>query len=124
MVSYPLLVDADGHARTRPESRWLSNRTFLAQDDEGRMLIGTTREAFFSLARLAPFLEGAPLHLRLALNLDGGPIACRSVRLGGTKQKFYARWESQFRNGHASLLKAVFADVPWGMPMALLVERR
>lgn len=124
MVSYPLLIDAEGHARTGPESHWLSNRTFLGQDGEGRILVGTTKEAFFSLARLAQFLETAPLGLRLALNLDGGPVACRSARLKGGERTFYARWESQFKNGRVSLLRSVIPDAPWGMPMALLVERR
>ncbi len=90
MVSYPLLIDADGNARTGPESQWLSNRTFLGQDGAGRILIGTTKEAFFSLRRLAAFLKTVPLDLRLALNLDGGPVACRSMRLNGKAQNFYA----------------------------------
>ena len=124
MVSYPLLIDADGKTRTGPESRWLSNRTFLAQDSNGRILVGTTKEAFFSLARLASFLKSAPLDLQLALNLDGGPVSCRSVRLKGFNQKFYAEWESQFRDGRASLLRSVIQSAPWGLPMVLTVERR
>jgi hypothetical protein len=124
MVSYPLLIDANGNTRTGPESRWLSNRTFLGQDGDGRILVGTTKDAFFSLTRLAIFLKSAPLDLRLALNLDGGPVACRSMRLKGVEQKFYAKWESQFRDGRVSLLRSVIPAVPWGMAVALTVERR
>jgi hypothetical protein len=124
MISYPLLIDAEGHTRTGPESRWLSNRTFLGQDGAGRILVGTTKDAFFSLTRLANFLKRAPLDLRMALNLDGGPVACRSMRLKGVTQKFYAKWESQFRDGQVSLLRSVIPTVSWGMPMALTVERR
>ncbi len=124
MVSYPLLLDAEGNSRTGPESRWLSNRTFLDQDVAGRILVGTTKEAFFSLTRLAAFLKGAPLDLRLALNLDGGPVACRLTRVDGVDQKFYAQWESQFHNGRADLLRSVVPTVSWGMAMALTVERR
>jgi hypothetical protein len=123
MVSYPLLIDSDGHTRTGPESHWLSNRTFLGQDGAGRILVGT-KEAFFSLTRLAVFLKTVPLDLRLALNLDGGPVACRSTRLKGVEQKFYAEWESQFRDGRVSLLRSVIPRVSWGMAMALTVERR
>lgn len=124
MVSYPMLIGADGDTRTGPESRWLSNRTFLGQDGAGRILVGTTKEAFFSLTRLATFLKTAPLDLRLALNLDGGPIACRSLRLKGVEQKIYAEWESQFRDGQVSLLRSIVPKVSWGMPMVLTVERR
>jgi hypothetical protein len=124
MISYPMLIDAQGHGRTGRESRWLSNRTFLGQDRAGRILVGTTKEAFFSLARLATFLKSAPLDLRLALNLDGGPVACRLTRVNGIDQKFYAQWESQFRDGHVELLRSVIPSVSWGMAMALTVERR
>lgn len=123
MVSYPMLIGADGAARTGRESRWLSNRTFLGQDGAGRVVVGTTREAFFSLARLAAFLKAAPLDLRLALNLDGGPVACQSVRLRGFERKFYAEWESQFRDGRVELLRSL-RPTHWAMPLVLTVRRR
>jgi hypothetical protein len=84
---YPMLIGVDGRPRTAPESRRLSNRTFLRQDSRGRIVVGTTRDAFFSLARLGPFLKAAPLDLRLALNPDGGAIARQSVRLKGSRGK-------------------------------------
>jgi len=124
MVSYPMLIGADGRPRTGVDSGWLSNRTFLGLDSTGRIIVGTTKDAFFSLARLANFLKAAPLDLRLALNLDGGPIACRSWRVNGAEQTFYAEWESQSRDGRVSLLRSVFPTVSWAMPMALTVERR
>lgn len=124
MVSYPMLIGEDGNPRVGAESRWLSNRTFLAQDGVGRIIVGTTRDAFFSLARLGSFLKQAPLDLRLALNLDGGPIACQSVRLKGFSRKFYAQWESQYRDGQALLLRTVVPQSHWAMPMAVTVERR
>jgi hypothetical protein len=124
MVSYPMLIGADGRSRVGAESRWLSNRTFLAQDGAGRILVGTTKDAFFSLARLGPFLKDAPLDLKLALNLDGGPIASQSVRLKGFTRKFYALWESQYRDGQALLLGTLLGSAHWAMPIALTVERR
>jgi phosphodiester glycosidase len=123
-ISYPMLIGADGHTRVAPESRWLSNRTFLGLDGAGRIVVGTTKEAFFSLSRLATFLKAAPLDLRLALNLDGGPIACRSLHLKGIEQTFYAEWESQFQDGRVSLLRSIFPVVSWAMPMVLAIERR
>jgi hypothetical protein len=128
MVSYPLLLGEDGLTHVIVKSRWLANRTFVAHDREGRILIGTTREAFFSLDRLAGFLKDAPLDLTLALNLDGGPIACQSVRLQGFQRKFYAQWEAQVRDdaqegAEVSLLRWPFAQATWAMPVVLTVER-
>ncbi|HEY2229512.1 MAG TPA: phosphodiester glycosidase family protein, partial [Xanthobacteraceae bacterium] len=74
MVSFPLLV-SNGTSRVTHSSRWLANRTFVGQDATGRIIIGTTADAFFSLDRLACFLLDAPLGLTIALNLDGGPVA-------------------------------------------------
>lgn len=123
MIAYPMLIGADGQTRTAPESRWLANRTFLGQDGSGRIIIGSTTDAFFSLARLAIFLKDAPLDLKLALNLDGGPIASQSVRLDGFTRKHHAKWESQFDNGQVHLLRSPL-DVPWALPMTLTVGRK
>jgi hypothetical protein len=123
MVSYPLLLGADGQTHVNVKSRWLANRTFVAQDHAGRILIGTTKEAFFSLDRLASFLKDSPLELALALNLDGGPIACQSVRLHGFQRKFYAHWEAQVRDNEVNLLRWPFGEATWAMPIVLTVER-
>lgn len=90
MVSYPLLV-VDGTTRVTRPSRWLANRSFVGQDREGRVIIGTTTDAFFSLDRLAHFLLGAPLGLTLALNLDGGPVASQAISLNGFERRTYGR---------------------------------
>ncbi|MDR9812834.1 phosphodiester glycosidase family protein [Rhizobium hidalgonense] len=124
MVSYPLLIGDDGQTHVNVKSRWLANRTFVAKDGSGRIVIGTTKEAFFSLDRLAEFLKASPLDLKVALNLDGGPIACRSVRLNGYSQKFYARWEAQVEDDNVKLLRWPILQAAWAMPMVLTVERR
>ena len=124
MVSYPLLLGEDGRSHVAIKSRWLANRSFVGRDGEGRIIIGTTREAFFPLDRLAAFLKSAPLGLHVALNLDGGPIACQSVRLPGFRRKFYARWEAQVSGDQAQLLRWPFANATWAMPEVLTVERQ
>ena len=124
MVSYPLLIGDDGQTHVATKSRWLANRTFVGRDSHGLIIIGTTQDAFFSLARLADFLKRAPLDLTTALNLDGGPIACQSVRLSGFHRKLYARWEAQADSDKVRLLTWPLADRTWAMPMVLTVERR
>ncbi len=82
MVSYPLLIAADGSTRAGGHDDWLANRSFVAIDGGGRLVLGTTHTGSFSLRRLAETLQRSPLDLRLALNLDGGPLASQIVRAG------------------------------------------
>jgi len=87
MVSYPLLLAPDGSNRVRNAHGPRANRSFVAQDERGWIILGTTRRAFFTLHCLADLLRQAPLGLVAALNLDGGPVACQAIVLGG-----YSRW--------------------------------
>jgi Phosphodiester glycosidase len=92
MVSYPLLVSADGANRVAV-SQWLASRSFIGQDADGNIILGTTLDGFFSLDRLASFLRQSPLRLKLALNLDGGPIACQGISLDGFERRACGKWE-------------------------------
>ena len=51
----------DGRSRSKGDARWLANRSFIAQDEIGHIVLGTTKDAFFSLDRLAAFLREAPV---------------------------------------------------------------
>lgn len=121
MVSYPLLV-ADGTTRVTRPSRWLANRSFVGQDAEGRVLIGTTTDAFFPLDRFARFLLEAPLGLTLALNLDGGPVASQGISLNGFERRTYGRWEAQVEGDRVRLLTWPYGTV--AMPVVLAVFPR
>ena len=121
MVSYPLLLARDGSSRIKADPRWLANRSFVAEDRAGRIILGTTKEAFFSLERLATFLHDAPLDLAVALNLDGGPLACQGIALNGFRRSQCGRWEVSTRNGKLDLLTPVFGTVRWGLPIVLAV---
>jgi hypothetical protein len=83
MVSYPLLVDGNGATRAAGHDDWFANRTFVGLDAQARIVIGTTHDGFFALRRLGETLQRSPLALRVALNLDGGPIASQIVSAGG-----------------------------------------
>jgi hypothetical protein len=117
-VSFPLLV-AKGENRVKRKSNWLANRSFIGQDSAGRILIGTTTDAFFSLDRLAQFLSQAPLDLTLALNLDGGPVACQGIALNGYRRMSYGRWEAQTEGDQVRLLTWPYGSV--AMPVVLAV---
>lgn len=118
MVAYPLLIGEDGTNRVPQKTRWLSNRTFVGTDKQGRIIVGSSREAFFSLDALAEFLLASPLNLRVALNLDGGPVACQSVRAGDVHRVHIARWEAQEENGRASLIHMPMGEEK--MPIVLV----
>ena len=124
MVSYPLLIGADGQSHVTIKSRWLANRSFVGRDARGRIIIGSPREAFFPLDRLATFLRTAPIGLKVALNLDGGPVACQSVRLKAFSRRFYARWEAQVSGDTVTLLRWPRRDTNVAMPIVLTVEPR
>ncbi|MEV0402552.1 phosphodiester glycosidase family protein [Actinoallomurus sp. NPDC050550] len=125
MVSYPMLLGADGHGRTGgADERWLANRSFLGQDGAGRIIVGTTRDAYFSLPTLAAFLPHAGLDLRLALNLDGGPVACQKVSAGGYRRDFCGRYELAVHGGRLQLLRSLVDFRRWALPMALVAVPR
>jgi hypothetical protein len=119
LVSYPLLLDERG-SRVTHHSRWLATRSFVGEDDQGKILIGTTKDGFFSLERLAQFLVAAPLHLKLALNLDGGPVACQGIAVGGYRRTTYGRWEFEIDGRSATLLTWPYGRAV-GMPIVLAV---
>ena len=120
-VSYPLLVAADGSDRVNVKSNWLANRSFIAQDTEGRIIVGTTNDAFFSLTRLAEFLKAAPLDVQLVLNLDGGPVACQSVDVGDYHRAHCGEWEVQVEDGKARMLPPLFFLAAPRLPIVIAV---
>jgi hypothetical protein len=79
----------------------------------------TTAEAFFSLDRLAKFLRDAPLDLKRALNLDGGPVACQAIALNGFERRLYGSWELQAEGDVVHLLTWPYGTV--AMPIVLAV---
>jgi len=123
MVSFPLLVAADGGDRVHADWRWLANRNFVGQDRAGRIIFGTTQDAFFSLDRLAAFLRAAPLDLVVALNLDGGPVASQGIALDGFTRHTCGQWELAVHDGALKLLTPLFRPRArcWEMPIVLAV---
>jgi hypothetical protein len=122
MVSYPLLLARDGSSRVTANRQWLANRSFVGQDHAGKIILGTTAEAFFSLDRFADFLRTSPLGLSLALNLDGGPLACQGIALNKYRRDFCGDWETMMANGQLKLLQRVIGSRRWGLPIVLTVS--
>ena len=92
-------------------------------DAQGWVVIGTTADAYVSLARLAAFLASAPLELRATLNLEGGPVSCQAVRSGTFARDRCGDMEVQSGPDGTKKLSWLFGR--WALPVALaVVERR
>ena len=122
IVSYPLLVGRASGAKPITPSRWLANRSFIGQDVQGRIILGTTKDAFFSLARLGAFLEAAPLNLKIAMNLDGGPVACQSISVADFKRDVCGKYELREKDGSLQLWTVFYGQSV--LPVALAVIPR
>jgi hypothetical protein len=118
MVSYPMLIGSDGKGRA-VVSKSLANRSFVAQDTEGYIILGTTADAFFSLDRLTDFLRQSPLKLKTALNLDGGSVACQGISLDGFVRHQCGKYESRNVEGRPAV--PLFGQRRWTMPIVLAV---
>ena len=122
MVSFPMLIGADGRSRAHNSNPLLTaNRTFIGQDSAGRVIVGTTKAAYFSLDRFADFLAVSGLGLTRALNLDGGPPACQAVAIGTFRRSVCANSETSSDAGQLRVLGQLFGQRPWGLPIVLAV---
>jgi hypothetical protein len=119
-VSYPLLLDRNGQSRASP-SQWLANRSFIAQDHAGRIVIGTSVDAVLTLTNLATVLGAPQLDLALALNLDGGPVACQAINVDKFQRRTCGQMEIQADATQVRLLQPVFSGWDWALPVALAV---
>ena len=122
LVSYPLLV-SEGKAHPVKPSLWLANRTFVGIDDHGWVVFGTSKDAYFSLKRLADFLPTTPLGLRSVLNLDGGPVACQAIESGAFRRSFCGAYEIQ-ADAEGPVKKLSWAFGGWTLPIVLAVVPR
>jgi N-acetylmuramoyl-L-alanine amidase len=116
VVSYPMLIDGTGRVRATDSPRWRADRSFVAIDERGRILLGTTEGGFFTLHRLGLFLKALPdLRLTRALNLDGGPPACMAVQAGNFEYVAAGRYASNDKTGR-EIIRAGAMEILWPLP--------
>lgn len=92
--SFPVLLDPKGQVRVNPSS-FQANRTVIAQDSQGNILILVTEKPFFTLYDLGNYLKKMPLGLTFALNMDGGYRTQLSVQLKNFKYLQGGQGETQ-----------------------------
>jgi hypothetical protein len=122
MVSYPMLIDAKGGNRAVESKGWLAARNFIAIDESGRVVLGTTETGFFTLHRLGDFLK-ATLDLRVALNFDGGPLVSQVVRAGDFARSFHGKDEISDCWDVLRVFCQDHFETPWTLPVVLVAVR-
>jgi hypothetical protein len=119
MVSYPLLLAADGSHRVTTNTDWVASRTFVGVDSQGWIVLGTSKHGYFTLRRLAAFVHDAPIGLVTALNFDGGPIAAQAVKAGDYERVVIGDAET---NAGVDLLRArIQAMRKPGVPLPIVL---
>lgn len=94
-----MVLDRNAKKRVR-RSDWHANRTIVATDLRGRLIVLHTRGAY-TLWELADWIAGSDLGVRHALSLDGGFEAQMCIRTGGTSFTGYGMWNVDDRGDHS-----------------------
>ncbi len=87
-----MLLDSRGRKRVR-NSDWKANRTVLATDQAGRILVLCT-EGAYTLWDLASWLTESDLKVVQAMSLDGGHKAELVVHVDGFHYATYGQWQT------------------------------
>jgi hypothetical protein len=91
---WPILLDRNGKIKVK-KTGWQANRTIVAKDFKGNILLLITEGNYFTLYNLGLFLKESNaradhgLSIHTAMNLDGGSEANMVVK---TKQFSYLRY--------------------------------
>ena len=91
---WPILLDRQGKIKVK-KTGWQANRTIVAKDFNGNILLITTEGTFFTLYNLGLFLKESNqrpdhgLRIHTAMNLDGGSEANMAVK---SKDFSYVRY--------------------------------
>jgi phosphodiester glycosidase len=110
-----MLFDHRGTLRVR-KSTLIANRTAVAEDREGRLLVITT-EGGYTLPEFVRLLREEPLHLSQAMSMDGGSEAELCVKIDSFRYASFGEW-----NGDAGAAAAAGARVE--LPAVVTVGAR
>ena len=91
--SFPLLLDYKGNIRVRDSDK-KANRTVIATDRVGNILVFNTSNRYFSLRELAQFLKASKFDIDSALNLDGGTEAQLMIKTKDFEFSSPPSWEN------------------------------
>lgn len=95
--SFPLLLDYKGRIRVKDSSKH-SNRTVIAADRNGNILVFNTSNRFFTLYQFAKFLKASQFNIDSALNLDGGAESQLYIKTKNFEFFSPPSWENSIAN--------------------------
>jgi uncharacterized protein YigE (DUF2233 family) len=95
--SFPLLLDYKGKIRVK-DSEKKSNRTVIATDRNGNILVFSATGRFFTLFGMAEFLKASKFDIDSALNLDGGTEAQLFIKTKECEYYSPPSWEDSIGN--------------------------
>ena len=122
MVSYPLLLDAGGKNRAVESTGWFASRNFIGLDINDKVVLGATETGFFTLHRLGEFLRNGQLDLRIALNLDGGPLVAQVVQAGAFTRNFHGTAEISNSSDVLRVFWHTVFKTHWTLPIVLMAH--
>lgn len=109
-----MLFDRLGDVRVRRSGR-IANRTVVAEDDRGRLVI-LVSEGGYTIADFADLLLHSPLHLTHAMSMDGGLEAELVVANQGFRYASFGEWtegrEPTAPGAHTPLPAVITLEVP------------
>jgi len=91
--SFPLLLDYKGNIRVL-DSEKNSNRTVIATDRVGNILVFNTSNSYFTLREMAQFLKASKFEIDSAMNLDGGSEAQLLIKTKNFEYFSPPAWEN------------------------------
>ena len=91
--SFPLLLDYKGNIRVR-DSEKKSDRTVIATDRVGNILVFNTSNRYFTLREMAQFLKASKFEIDSAMNLDGGSEAQLLIKTKNFEYFSPPAWEN------------------------------
>jgi uncharacterized protein YigE (DUF2233 family) len=95
--SFPLLLDYKGQIRVRDSDK-RANRTVIAADRVGNILVFNSFNRYFTLNEFAQFLKESKFDIDSALNLDGGTEAQLFIKTKDFEFFSPPSWETSIGN--------------------------
>ncbi len=90
---WPILLDRQGKIKVK-STNWQANRTVVAKDREGSILVFVTEGGFFTLYNFGRFLKESEFDIHTAMNLDGGYEASMSIKTPKFSYVTYGQFET------------------------------
>ncbi len=105
VAHWPILLNRNGEIKVFPTD-WQANRTAIAKDRRGNVLMFTSEGGFFNLYNFGKFLKESGLNIETAMPMDGGYEAEMRVKVPGFNYTTYGQFETYGENEDVSIPRA------------------